>query len=167
MSRFTLLFFAFLFLSLSVQAQQFDQCMQVVATTGGQGSQSNRSLSWTVGEPVVNTLHSTNYALTQGFQQPDACGKPTVGTNDLTDWGIDVFPNPSEGWFTVRYSLEKQGALKASVYDLLGRPLLQAQNLDTAPGSMIDANAWPPGIYMLLLQDPITKSFATYRITRI
>ena len=141
--------------------------MQVVATSGGQGTQSNRYLSWTVGEPVSNTLHGSGYAFTQGFQQPDACGRSVVGATELTDWGIDIFPNPSDAWFTVRYSPEKQGALKASVFDLLGRPLIQQQTLDSASGSMIDAGAWPHGIYMLLLQDPVSKSTATYRITRI
>lgn len=43
---------------------------QVIATSGGYYQNENLSLSWTVGEPVIETFTGANVTLTQGFQQP-------------------------------------------------------------------------------------------------
>ncbi len=167
MNRFTTLLFFSLFLSLSCAAQQFDVCMSVVSSSGGQGIQTNRYFAWTVGEPFVQTLHGAGYALTQGFHQPDPCGMTFVGTSDLADWGMSLFPNPTEGWLTVRFSPEKKGALLATAYNLLGQPMIIQQPLNVPEGSLLDATAWPPGVYFILLEDPSTKASATMRVVRL
>lgn len=43
---------------------------QVIATSGGYYENENISLSWTVGEPVIETFTGSEVILTQGFQQP-------------------------------------------------------------------------------------------------
>lgn len=43
---------------------------QVIATSGGYYENENISLSWTVGEPVIETFTAGDVILTQGFQQP-------------------------------------------------------------------------------------------------
>ena len=43
---------------------------QVIATSGGYYQNENISLSWTVGEPVIETFTAGDVILTQGFQQP-------------------------------------------------------------------------------------------------
>ena len=167
MNRF-LSFFSFLFfISISCAAQQIDICMEVVSSSGGQGNQANRYIAWTVGEPFVQTLHGAGYDFTQGFHQPDPCGKEFVGTTNLADWGMSLFPNPTEGIVTLRFSPDKKGYLLGSVFDMLGRPLLANQMLATPEGSLIDASAWPPGVYFLLLQDPTSQATATLRIVRL
>lgn len=166
MNRFTSLLF-FFSLSLSCTAQTFDVCMNVISSSGGQGIQANRYMAWTIGEPFVQTLHGAGYALTQGFHQPDPCGMSFVGTSDLAEWGMSVFPNPTDGWLTVRYSPEKKGLLLATAFDLLGRPMIGLQPLLSPEGSLIDANSWPPGVYFLVLQDPASKASATLRIVRL
>lgn len=154
-------------LSVSCLAQQLGVCMEVVASSGGKGIQSNRQLSWTVGEPFMTTMQGAGYAFTQGFHQPDPCGKESVGTFDLADWGLNLFPNPTEGWLTLQYAPDKNRPLIASVFDLLGRPMLIGQTLASAHGSAIDASAWPPGVYFLRLQDPGSKASATLRFVRL
>ena len=167
MNRFLTLLAFCLFFQFHSTAQQFDVCMNVVASSGGQGTQTNKYFAWTIGEPFVQTLKGAGYALTQGFHQPDPCGKQFVGTSDLADWGMSLFPNPTDGFATLRFSPEKKGYLLGSVYDLLGKPLIENQPLTTPEGSIIDASAWPPGIYFLLLQDPNSRASATMRIVRL
>lgn len=167
MNRLPLLFLFFLSLSLSSAAQQFDVCMDVVASSGGQGIQANRYLAWTVGEPFVQTLHGAGYAATQGFHQPDPCGKTFVGASNLADWGMSLFPNPTSGWLTLRYSPDKKGPLSASVYDMLGQPMLENETLASPEGSFIDASSWPAGVYFLVLLDPATQASATLRVVRL
>ncbi len=43
---------------------------QVVASSGGYFESENLSLSWTLGEPVIETFSNGDLILTQGFQQP-------------------------------------------------------------------------------------------------
>ncbi|MBC7777795.1 MAG: T9SS type A sorting domain-containing protein [Phycisphaerae bacterium] len=167
MNRFLSLFSILFLFSFSCAAQQFDACMEVVASSGGQGNQGNRYLAWTVGEPFVKTLHGAGYAFTQGFHQPDPCGLNFVSTANLADWGMSLFPNPTEGLLTLRFSPEKKGYLLGSAFDMLGRPMFENQTLASPEGSAIDATAWPPGVYFLLLQDPATQGSATLRIVRI
>ena len=59
-----ILIFAIAFFSFHAKAQQ------VVATSGGYFEGENVTLSWTLGEPVVETFTGNNVVLTQGFQQP-------------------------------------------------------------------------------------------------
>ena len=167
MNRFFPLFSLLFLFSFSCAAQQFDVCMNVVASSGGQGTQGNRYVAWTVGETFVQTLHGAGYAVTQGFHQPDPCGKQFVGTFDLADWGMSLFPNPTEGFLTLRFSPEKKGYLLGSAFDLLGRPMFENQTLASPEGSVIDASAWPPGVYFLLLQDPASQGSSILRIVRL
>lgn len=55
---------AFLIIATALNAQQ------VVSSGGGQFEGSQLSLSWTIGEPVIETFTGNNLILTQGFQQP-------------------------------------------------------------------------------------------------
>nr|NQU93634.1 hypothetical protein [Bacteroidota bacterium] len=43
---------------------------QVISTAGGYFEGENISLSWTLGEPVIETFEGNGIILTQGFQQP-------------------------------------------------------------------------------------------------
>lgn len=166
MSRFTL-FSLFFSISLSLTAQQYNICMDVVASSGGFGIQSNRYIAWTVGEPFARTLDGSGYAFTQGFMQPDPCGSSLVRTHDLSDWQLGLFPNPTEGWLTLRFSAEKQGYLLASAMDILGKPVMSPQKMATPEGTFIDASSWPAGVYFLFLQDPSSKASTTLRVVRL
>lgn len=141
--------------------------MEVVAASGGQGNQGNRYIAWTVGEPFVKTLQGAGYAFSQGFHQPDPCGVEFVGTNDLADWGMSLFPNPTEGLLALRFSPEKKGPLWGSAFDMLGRPMFENQALSSPQGTIIDASSWPPGVYFLLLRDPVSQGAATLRFVRL
>ena len=58
---------AFLLIPLLGQAQDLDQ--NVSGTAGAYSENANGSLSWTIGETVVETVSDGTTTLTQGFQQ--------------------------------------------------------------------------------------------------
>jgi len=66
MKKFLLFAIGIIFTLLPFKAKP----QQVIATSGGYYEGNNISLSWTLGEPVVETFTSGNIVLTQGFQQP-------------------------------------------------------------------------------------------------
>lgn len=65
---FTTLSLCWMFMQTEISAQSLSP--QVIATTGGYTSNAAGSLSYTVGETVIQTLSTGSHTLTQGFQQP-------------------------------------------------------------------------------------------------
>src|SRR6478609_5245841 len=73
---------------------------EVVATSGDFFSTTAGSLSWTLGEPVVETFSNVASTLTQGFQQ---CEINLSGIDELnTDVCISVYPNPTSGMIYIQ-----------------------------------------------------------------
>ena len=101
----------------------FLQAQEVVTTAGSYGETSSGSLSWTVGEPVIETITDGTNTLTQGFQQ----SKLTVtAINDLKFPGIElsVYPNPTNSFlfievkyflFDIKFSLASKSVLKFAI----------------------------------------------------
>jgi len=57
-----------LFISLTFSVHIYSQ--EVISSAGGYYQNENISLSWTLGEPVIETFEGSGLILTQGFQQP-------------------------------------------------------------------------------------------------
>jgi hypothetical protein len=141
--------------------------MEVIASGGSIGFQGNRYFAWTIGESFIATTENAGFLLTQGFHQPDPCGKSFVSNYDLADWGLSLFPNPTEGMITLRYDPDHEGILHAMAYDLTGRMVMDLQVLSNPEGSLLDTSDWLPGVYMLVLLDPATRASTTLRVVRI
>ena len=112
------LMIAFFLFATAIQAQE------VVTTAGSHGETSSGSLSWTVGESVIETITDGTITLTQGFQQ----SKLTVtAINDLKIPGIElsVYPNPTNSFLSIEVKADKQRDLLLSLFDLHGRLILQ------------------------------------------
>lgn len=67
----------------------------VIALAGGfEKTPGGMTLSWTVGEPIVDPIRSDNILLTQGFQQPGL--RISTGYEDLSfQYDLRVYPNPT------------------------------------------------------------------------
>jgi len=131
---------AFFLSGIAIQAQE------VVSTAGSHGETTSGSLSWTVGEPVIETITDGTNTLTQGFQQ----SKLTVtAINDLKVSGIElsVYPNPTNSFLFIEVKTDKQRDLLLSLFDINGRLILQkkmAGNKQT-----IKMQNYKPGTYIL------------------
>ena len=95
----------------------------VIATSGGFVQSGSASVSHTIGElTVVETLISSELTLTQGFQQVFELN--TAQTNlDRDHQKYTLFPNPSDGSFTIAMQTDILALIEITMYDLLGRPL--------------------------------------------
>ncbi len=147
-------------------AQDYETCIQVISASGKTGTQGGLTFTYTVGESVITTLSGSG-KLTQGFHQPELCMLVSTNDFDLVAWNVEVFPNPTADVLTVRYSGEKGGGLRASVFNLLGQVMLSGQILTRPDGSRLDCAAWQPGVYILQLQDPATLGVASMRFIRL
>jgi hypothetical protein len=124
MKKIAAIFTLILVISFEANAQSLTP--QVIASTGGFASNSNGSLSYTVGEmTMVQTFSANGNILTQGFQQPS---DSTIGLG-LLDIASDnyiqfiVYPNPaiSQLWFG--FMSAEPGNISIVVYDLLGQKI--------------------------------------------
>ncbi|MFT4543830.1 MAG: hypothetical protein ACI9EQ_000280, partial [Bacteroidia bacterium] len=66
---------------------------------------------------------------------------------------LDVYPNPSTGLFSVKYSLESQKDMKLTVFDLLGQQVTDNVIISFQNGtSVIDLSNQADGIYTLRIE---------------
>ena len=66
---------------------------EVISTQGEEYNNALGSVSFTIGEPVTETVSAGNYDLTQGFQQPNLTVN-SVG-EAIPGFSVKVFPNPT------------------------------------------------------------------------
>jgi len=67
---------------------------QTLLSTGGtEFKNDNISLSWSLGETIIETHNSENITLTQGFQQPDII-ITSIYESDRILHDVNVYPNP-------------------------------------------------------------------------
>lgn len=166
MSRLILL--SLLALPFGAFSQTYNLGMQVVASGGGSGAQANYDLTWTVGEPVIFTLSNQDRIATQGFHQPDIFTSVATWDLDLLALGIEVFPNPTADFVTVRFQSDNnKPALTVQAFDVFGRLIGAQAPLDAPEGTLLDCSNWPAGMYLLRIQDAKTKAAATVRVVKL
>jgi len=147
---------AFLLSGIAVHAQE------VVSTAGSYGETASGSLSWTIGEPVIETITDGTNTLTQGFQQ----SKLTVtAISDLKVSGIElyVYPNPTNSFLFIEVKTDKQRDLLLNLFDINGRLILQkkmAGNKQT-----INMQNYEPATYILKVTES-NKEINTYQIVK-
>ena len=116
----------------------------VIGLAGGYEKTPNgMTLSWTVGEPVVDPIRSEKILLTQGFQQPGL--KVATGFEDPTfESSLQVYPNP------VGQVLQMQSDYPASLdfrlVDMTGKLILQGSWITE---HTMDVSQLSPGMYAL------------------
>lgn len=120
---FTFLIGAMLFIVNNIHAQQ------VISSTGGNGSNGAGSMSYTLGELVIDTQTSGSNALTQGFHQP----KLTItAISELPgpSFSITAFPNPASDLVTLKAEKGETEKLGYALLDFQGKLLFKGNLLN-------------------------------------
>lgn len=94
----TIIYTAFLLIPLLGQAQDLDQ--NVTGTAGNYSESGTASLSWTIGETVVESVSDGTNILTQGFQQGNLSVTLLIDEAEL-NYKVKVYPNPVENMLNV------------------------------------------------------------------
>ncbi len=120
----------------------------VIALAGGfETTRTGLSVSWTLGEPVVDPVRTSNAILSQGFQQP------TIALNTgyiHPEWshGIDVFPNPISNSISITTTYPE--ALRYRLVSSVGTVLQEGHWQNKVE---LDTQAIPTGIYVLYVTE--------------
>ncbi len=147
---------AFFLFGIAVQAQE------VVSTAGSYGETNSGSLSWTIGEPVIETITDGTNTLTQGFQQSRLI---VTATNDLKIPGIElsVYPNPTNSFLSIEVKTDKQRDFLLSLFDLNGRLILQKKMEGNK--QIIKMQNYKPATYILKVMQVQDRTDAKYCVS--
>jgi hypothetical protein len=112
------LYLSIAFFGLATQAQSLSP--QVIATAGSYFDNGSVSLSWTLGEPVIETYTSANTILTQGFHQPELLpvGIATVLPNNTY---MNIYPNPTFHNITLDVKYFNNATITIDIINNLGQ----------------------------------------------
>lgn len=134
---------------------------ELVSTTGGLYSDDQLTVSWTIGEPVIETFTGGSYVLTQGFQQP---GLVLVGVEDFDDQfvNIKVYPNPTSDYVRLDLNVDIEN-LSYRILNASGK-VLENKNIKD-PSTRISFDNVESGLYLIHLMDG-NKTMKIFRIVK-
>jgi hypothetical protein len=123
----------------------------VVASAGANhtNTEAGYSISWTLGEPVIGSLTSSDNTITlhQGFQQGSLV---IVSINDIEFTSdILVYPNPATSFVNIKVDGLSSGSLNLEIIDIHGRLRASYQGFTSEDIVTINTNNLNSGIYML------------------
>jgi hypothetical protein len=119
---------------------------QVISSAGGSATGTGIQLSWTVGEPVIETFTGSSAILTQGFHQ----SKLTITAIDpavYTDLELSVFPNPVSTSLQLQIKGDLLQKLSYQLYNMEGKTIF-SKKVDASP-EMINMELYTSGTYLL------------------
>lgn len=140
-----IIYTALLLTPLLGQAQDLDQ--NVIGTAGTYSESGTASLSWTIGEAVVETVSDGTTTLTQGFQQGNLSVSLLINETELNN-KIKVYPNPVTDNLFIE-TTEKD--LTFRLININGQVVKTGQVLNQK--EQIDFTVLPKGTYILKLDN--------------
>jgi hypothetical protein len=81
---------------------------------------------------------------------------------------LNIYPNPSTGIFTLSCNSKKQGALIITVYDILGKVILE-KNAGDANGTIetsLDLSSQPEGEYLIRIKTNTETQIRKVQVVR-
>ena len=116
----------------------------VIALAGGyEKTPSGLTVSWTLGEPVVDPIRSDDVLLTQGFQQPDL--KVSTGFVDPAfAFGLSTYPNPASTELIMETEYQKE--LNFRMVDMTGKIIKEGK---WSNKNVVDVSPLSQGIYAI------------------
>jgi hypothetical protein len=134
----------------------------ITTTTGDYYSNAAGSLSWTMGEPIIETYSDGSNILTQGFQQSSYSVTAVENVNE-PHVIVTVYPNPSDGIINIRSNENKN--LNAELIEIEGKTVYR-RVLENGQGEM-NLGSLADGIYLLRVYDDSGKLIQTLKIQKV
>src|SRR5581483_5115121 len=119
----------------------------IITSAGGYQSNVSGSLSWTMGETIIETGNAPNNFLTQGFEQPTSIIISNVDNVGDPSANVTAYPNPSASLVYVTSS--SNNPLRAEVMDLAGQMVYKKTIY--AQDNALNLQSLASGVYLLRL----------------
>jgi hypothetical protein len=123
------------------------QAQNAIPATGGNGSGSGGSISYTVGQVVYNAISGSNGSVIQGIQQPYEISVVTGIENKEINLGFLVYPNPATEFLVLKVDGFENMNLSCWLYDIGGTLVLNKKV--TTGETQINVQSLSAGTYFL------------------
>lgn len=137
----------------------------MISASGGSNGVAPQ-ISWTLGEPIINTGKNSSNILSQGFQQSyfvissvEVLEKKSI----LSD--IYLYPNPTNRFVNIAYSGEEV-LLNYLILDLAGKQL-QSGSLNTDIELKLDLEVYPVAIYFIHISSQDEAFYKSYKVQKL
>lgn len=135
---------------------------EVISSAGATQQAAGYVLSWTIGEPVIQTLSSGPNILTQGFHQSKLI-ITAIGEIPEQNILITVFPNPTHEFAIVKFNNQpKQNTYK--LFDSTGRVL--EWRIINSTETQVDLIRFAKGTYFLKVFQDDNQPIQTFKIIK-
>lgn len=121
----------------------------VLASGGSHFNSGTSQISWTLGEPVIETINGgggQSSSLTQGFHQP-LLNFSKINESGLNNQ-INIFPNPAQMYFTIEFK-EAEPQYEIEITDILGRSVYKSRKEENKFSIKIPTDQYAEGNYFL------------------
>jgi Secretion system C-terminal sorting domain len=149
-------FCALLLFSTSVFSQE------VIATAGETFENDEISISWTLGETIIETFEEGDIILTQGFHQ-DTYEITAIPEMQDQSVNISLFPNPANEEFFIKYEGETFDSYEIGIFDLNGRLLNKKMIHEELTG--VDISNLKSSEYIISVFDK-NKTYRSYKLIK-
>lgn len=136
---------------------------EVISNSGDYYETGNVSLSWTLGECVIETFQNSGAILTQGFHQTKLI-ITEIDKMESNEFNCLVYPNPTNDFINIEITGANNIEIIVDIFDLNGKKIYN-KTLENNKGT-IDLSNYAAAHYILKLQDRSGKIFGTYKIIK-
>lgn len=156
------LLLTFFCVSLFARGQESD--LQLITTAGGNFTNQNLQVSWSLGELNVASYEMANLMVSQGFHQSISTTTSTVTFgSDIIN--IKTFPNPAHTLLTIEADAVLPETIYFEIRNLLGQlvksgPLRGRRNT-------VDVSTLTPQLYLLSFLTQSNERISTIKIQKI
>jgi hypothetical protein len=137
---------------------------QVISSAGATAVGVGVQLSWTVGEPVIETFTGSSVILTQGFHQTKLTVTP-IEFIPVPDLDLTVYPNPvSSVLWLQAIGKKKVPQLTYSLFNMEGKVILK--KLFTDSPEEINMELYTAGTYILKVFSDDKTPVRTFKVIK-
>jgi hypothetical protein len=136
---------------------------QGILTASGNAAGTGGSVSWSIGQVAYLTLSDTTGSVTEGLQQPFEIYQYIGIPGREKEPGCQVFPNPTDGKVTLKFSDPDIKGISYAVYDITGL-LLSSASVENQQVSIGFDHLIPASYILLILKNDTPVK--TYKIVK-
>lgn len=135
---------------------------EVYATSGDYFTNTANSLSWTLGECVIETYESVNYSLTQGFQQTNY-SVTSIQENENENYSVIVYPNPASDFINICRKSDGAEKSRLDLLDMTGKIVYTAS---FEKDLQLNLLGYKDGAYLIRISDERSSLSYTYKLQK-
>ena len=135
---------------------------EIISSAGDFHSSGTHSVSWTLGEPVIDTWSGSGTVLTQGFQQPILVSVSIYENPDL-NYAINAFPNPTSDFLNLEISGSNFVSTWYYLFDVTGK-LLDSRQIVSEHTEIMFSHLPVATYYVKIVEN--SKELKTFKIVK-